>query len=656
LEARLVPQIAAGRSRAPDARPIILVATQCIEAGADIDFDVLITECAALDSLRQRFGRLDRLGQSRRADGVIVVRSDQLAADPQPRVDDEDALWPNDPVYGTALATTWAYLSRLEEVDFGIDSLSLPGASELQRLVAPRPRAPLLLPAHLDCWAQTTPAPAPDPDVALWLHGPERGAADVQVGWRADLSEALLHRPDPEEGVRDRIESCYPSSPELMPLPPAAVRSWLGGGEARDVADVEGAEAGDGESTEIQGAGRVAIRWAGEATEVVSPAKIRPGDTIIVPADYGGIDAGNWAPKSTAPVIDLGDKASLMQRGRPVLRLHPRVIDPHLPEGVTAPSYPTPSSPDDPEIDDRDAARGFLSALAAEELVAGSWVGRVAGYLNRELTKSSRCRVLAFHGGDVPPHLATIAAKRLTREKARVLLGIGDGGAGEVEGGEVTTEADSSASFTGVQVTLKEHVDGVVDQVRRAATKCGLPDDLVTDLTLAARYHDLGKLDPRFQRLLHGGSAYKAAVALEPLAKSGIAPGDRAARRRAQVRSGYPRGVRHELVAVGLLQGEEKLADQAADWDLVLHLIGSHHGHCRPFAPAVPDEAPAAVAAEVDGVTLQGTTDHRLARLDSGVSERFWRLVRRYGWFQLAWLEAILRLADHRQSHLEQQS
>ncbi len=56
----------------------------------------------------------------------------------------------------------------------------------MDQLRSPRPRAPVLLPAHIDTWVQTEPIPEPDPDVSLFLHGPQR-AADVQIVWRADL-------------------------------------------------------------------------------------------------------------------------------------------------------------------------------------------------------------------------------------------------------------------------------------------------------------------------------------------------------------------------------------------------------------------------------------------------------------------------------------
>jgi CRISPR-associated endonuclease/helicase Cas3 len=68
-------------------------------------------------------------------------------------------------------------------------------------------------------------------------------------------------------------------------------------------------------------------------------------------------------------------------------------------------------------------------------------------------------------------------------------------------------------------------------------------------------------------------------------------------------------------------------------------LIASHHGYCRPFAPVVIDEQ-------------QPCPAHHLA---SGVPDRFWRLTRKYGWWGLAYREALFRLADWSASAKEQQ-
>ena len=84
------------------------------------------------------------------------------------------------------------------------------------------------------------------------------------------------------------------------------------------------------------------------------------------------------------------------------------------------------------------------------------------------------------------------------------------------------------------------------------------------------------------------------------------------------------------------------------------YLVGTHHGRGRAFAPVVPERDPERVALEWDGVHLSASPDHGLWRLGSGWTDLFWRLVRRHGYWGLAYLEAVLVLADQARSRDEE--
>ncbi|MGH7859592.1 MAG: CRISPR-associated endonuclease Cas3'', partial [Candidatus Binatia bacterium] len=316
--------------------------------------------------------------------------------------------------------------------------------------------------------------------------------------------------------------------------------------------------------------------------------------------------------------------------GRRVLRLHEDVWRCDLGAVAGAPSLDVPPRPPSAEREDAtDLEADVLDRWLKEatQIVSEGWLSEVL----RSVTDTRRRRVVRLRDS----HYAIMVRHR----------------------SDATTEAEIS-SFTGVAVGLHAHLDGVGSFAREFAERCRLPVDIVRAIELAGRWHDAGKADPRFQRLLHGGNAYKAAVAPELLAKSALPSSDRRARIRARERSGYPSGYRHELMSAALLLHAPGVLgiDGDVDADLVLHLVASHHGWCRPLAPVAFDADPVGVEFSAGDTMLRGRSDHGLERLDSGVSDRFFLLVRRYGWFGLAWLEAILRLADHRRSEWEQRN
>ena len=59
-------------------------------------------------------------------------------------------------------------------------------------------------------------------------------------------------------------------------------------------------------------------------------------------------------------------------------------------------------------------------------------------------------------------------------------------------------------------------------------------------------------------------------------------------------------------------------------------------------------------AEDRDIAALRDLIRTSLKAADDRLADRFWALVAKYGWQELCWLEAILRLADHRASEEEQ--
>jgi CRISPR-associated endonuclease/helicase Cas3 len=171
-------------------------------------------------------------------------------------------------------------------------------------------------------------------------------------------------------------------------------------------------------------------------------------------------------------------------------------------------------------------------------------------------------------------------------------------------------------------------------------------------LRLAGFLHDLGKADQRFQNWLHYG---------DPLGTDPDEPGEVLAKsgrplpRVARTASGLPENWRHEAFSVRLALHVSRFS-HAKDPELVLWLVGVHHGYGRPLFPhSDPEDAHIRHLPVVPGLPKQllpGVGPQSLAFDWNGLdwTNLFVRLKARYGIWELAHMEAILRLADHRAS------
>ncbi len=175
-------------------------------------------------------------------------------------------------------------------------------------------------------------------------------------------------------------------------------------------------------------------------------------------------------------------------------------------------------------------------------------------------------------------------------------------------GGLVVRPANQRTGAKAVQ--LEMHWQGV------AAQAALLTDH--SDVLMAARRHDQGKQDPRYQVYLGARG--------ETLAKS--AHPSRWASMQARAWSGLPNGWRHELASVAMLPEDAP--------ELLRYLIATHHGYGRTLLPLAGDTV---LWAKAGGPGWGNMTE---------------RLNEQYGPWGLAYLEAMLRLADWMQSREEQ--
>jgi CRISPR-associated endonuclease/helicase Cas3 len=632
---------------------VFVVATQCLEVGADYDFDALITECASLDALRQRLGRLNRKGRPIDVVAAIVTNDDSLKGE--------------DPIYGEAMRHTWDWLwsnkDKENQLDFGISRFE-PLWKEVEEeratyldeecpkpLLSPAPHAAVLLPAHLDALCQTSPRPEPSPDVGYFIHGPQRDNAEVNVCWRADLGSNDALWPD-------IVRLLPPTSPECMTVPLWELQRWMRGNDARLDRDADMPVAIEIEEKEPSGrTGRRVVVWRGskECRVIDTPDNLRPGDTVIMRTGDGAWQQLGHIPgapteselkrgeeesdeehaerrvAALAP-LDIAERATREVRRRLIVRLHDAFAGRADLRGLPADQLRTALKPI--------LERLFAPEDEHEQMELARVLSAMQSPIERHLYEAMD------NAPDASPNEA-ILFRRLLEPANRLIQPPDD----EDDGEDGLSERDQP-------ISLNDHAVHVKDRLALALGKLGL-GELESSVRASAPLHDIGKADFRFQALLAGFTPYEAMGLGRLLAKSGQRGLTRDERRHRRERAQLPPEFRHEMLSVELVANQCVATEPFTDRDLLLHLIAAHHGHARPFAPVVLDDANDETrSVEINGTNVSAEQRKRWIpshRLDSGVAERFWKLTREHGWWGLAWLEAILRLADQQASAAEQE-
>ncbi len=227
-------------------------------------------------------------------------------------------------------------------------------------------------------------------------------------------------------------------------------------------------------------------------------------------------------------------------------------------------------------------------------------------------------------------------------------------------------------SAIGRYVALTEHLQDVAAEAEAVAEALGLSDDERAILVEAGRWHDVGKAHEAFQRGIRGDDAPDGQTLWAKSARQG--------RPRYHVvdQTGVAnerRGFRHELAS--MLAWLEH-AEARPDRNLIAYLIGAHHGKVRLGLRALPSEkeppdgetlyargvwhGDRLPAVALNGEVVPETTLHLdLMQLGEGPqgpswTERTRRLLDAYGPFRLAWLEALVRIADWRASRKEREA
>ncbi len=435
----------------------VLVATQSLEVGVDLDLAAALSELAPAQALAQRAGRVNRLGRRDTTEVVVVGPDDESRLGTKGR----SGVAGSGPYDAADLAEAWQWLTGRASDSNGISPSALTGdpppRSSPRRAVFQRVEL-----ADSWWWARTSDKLDPDIDLELWLADDlDADPAEVGVVVRAAMP------PDPPDAVA-LIRALPPEQDEVFPAPIGEVRDLLGKLGERWGDDTHHA--------------RVLVR-AGEVTEAGSAGRLRPGDLVVLDASAPCFTEGVVDPdgRETRPDVSEALYGEPVP-GEIVLRVEAALwgeeAAPFL--ETVAESLRTPSG-------ERQTRRAIAHELDGHR-DRSAMVGPVVALLGRRLKDVD---VIPLWDGETLQRLVVVDQRSApSDEGAR----------------QVWTPSEQPP-------TLDTHAAAVARRARELASLVGLEEGLVEALELAGRHHDDGKADLRFQRDVLGWDGSTALLA-----------------------------------------------------------------------------------------------------------------------------------------------
>ncbi len=540
----------------------VVVATQTLEVGIDVDFADLVTELAPASSLAQRFGRVNRLGHRTDSKVVVIVPASG------------DSVKKDAPPYKAVdLSNAYGWLEALNSTENpSVNPAAMvknpPVQSSPERLLYQRPEWSDLLE-----FSRTDENPYDEPDLDLWLHD----SLDAETAMGGVIVRDNL--PSNTSAAMEILKTSYfaPSDEETFPANLKILQEIL------DYQDEHGVKP----RKFLYRQGEISL-WQDAEHGDESNQSLAPGDVLLL--DMGSV-----------PFTNQG--IAVTQRELPSTKDKLEAVP--FPKGIKLYVYEKCTNREE-------HFREYLG-LSPEE------VAELLDTQSADGKKKMIASELSTEAEDGQEVISWYAKVTNATEKK------------SVEGSDIAQELVLAGP-----VLLDDHQNDVAERTRRIAENLGLAPEFSEALELAAKYHDEGKRDLRFQQMLG------ADPDVDALAKSGHRSVAEAYRARS--RSALPRGWRHEqLSALMVAASPEKVG---AHRDLVLRIIGCSHGHGRfsfaHDAGFLLEEGYQPEGTDYEALKEQATRLFNVGYWDNLMEQTS----RTYGPYATAYLEAVERAAD----------